>query len=92
MSERLLGSRPRPIDFPVRNRIISGISNRVLLMQASLRSGAISTANLALRQGRDVMVYDPQRADIRFQGSLALIEQGAPWFSSAQDYFQMKWE
>lgn len=43
LSERLLGSQPRPYDFPVRNRIISGLSNRILVMQASLRSGAIST-------------------------------------------------
>ncbi|SMF46213.1 DNA-processing protein DprA [Pseudobacteriovorax antillogorgiicola] len=92
ISERLTGTQPRPMDFPIRNRIISGIANRVLLMQAANRSGAMSTANLALAQGRDVMVYEPRRTDVRFTGNQALMEQGAPWFSSADDYFQLKWE
>ena len=92
ISERLLRTAPKPRDFPIRNRIISGLSNRVLVMQAAQRSGAMATANLALNQGRDVMVYDPEREDIRFTGSRKLMDQGALCFNSANDYFQLNWE
>lgn len=92
ISERLRGTDPRPRDFPIRNRIISGLSSRTIIMQAAQRSGAIATANLALAQGRDVMVYLPRLGDIRFLGNESLRDAGAPSFSSAEAYFQMKWE
>ncbi len=85
ISERLWEAAPRPWDFPVRNRIISGLVGRVILIEASKRSGAMVTANLALEQGRDVSVLEP-RQDIRCEGTQSLLEQGAESFLDSSDF------
>jgi DNA processing protein len=86
LSERLCEARPRPYDFPVRNRLISGLVHRVLVMEATKRSGAIVTANLALKQGRDVMVLTSDGWDIRAAGTEQLLTDGARGFQSAEHY------
>lgn len=86
ISEKLPETPPKPADFPVRNRIISGLCTRVLIMQASIRSGALATANIALNQGRDVMVLTPNRKDHRFSGSYWLKKHGAKSFQSSAEY------
>ena len=63
-----LSGQGQNYDFPVGNRIISGLSRRTLLMQATIRSGAMLTANLALNQRRDVLVYDPERLILGLPG------------------------
>jgi DNA processing protein len=91
ISERLWEYPARPYDFPVRNRIITGLSPRLLLMQAGERSGAKVTAQLALEQGREVFVMVHPEDDVRALGSKQLLLEGATPFFSAQDYMRMAW-
>ncbi|HYX32045.1 MAG TPA: DNA-processing protein DprA [Oligoflexus sp.] len=91
ISERLWEYPARPYDFPVRNRIITGLSLRLLLMQAGERSGAKVTAQLALEQGREVFVMVHPENDVRALGSKQLLLEGATPFFSAQDYMRMAW-
>ena len=85
ISERLWFQNVRPRDFPIRNRIVSGMSQCAIVMAASKRSGSLITASEALEQGRDVYVYAGIGDDVRFEGSQNLIEDGATPFLSASD-------
>ena len=77
LSEYVPGSGPKPWNFPARNRIISGICNGVLVVEAPEKSGALITANDALEQGRDVYVV-PGNIDVKTcSGSNALLREGA---------------
>lgn len=77
LSEYLPGTQPKPWQFPERNRIISGISNGVLVVEAPEKSGALITAQRALEQGRDVFVV-PGNIDVETcSGSNALLQEGA---------------
>jgi DNA processing protein len=80
-SERFWWAYCRPIDFPARNRIIAGLSEMVVVMQATQRSGALITARLALDQGRDVAVLEHPADDVRALGSTALLTDGATGFA-----------
>ncbi|MFW7382079.1 MAG: DNA-processing protein DprA [Oligoflexus sp.] len=91
ISERLCEARPRPYDFPVRNRIIAGLSQRIIVMEAAAKSGALVTANLGLHFGRDVVILEPDQDDIRAEGSRMLEQDGAPSFRSAADYWNLNW-
>ena len=73
--------------FPERNRLISGLSGAVVLIEASARSGSLITARLALEQGRDVLVVPGAAGDPRFAGSHRLLRQGAALVESAADVF-----
>jgi DNA processing protein len=90
LSERLWDAPARPIDFPVRNRIVSGLSRETIVMQAAARSGAMVTAHLALEQGRDVSVLTFSEDEKGANGSYQLIEDGAYAFSHAQDWFDRR--
>lgn len=85
LSEYLPGSQPKPWHFPERNRIISGISNGVLVIEAPERSGALITARNALEQGRDVFVV-PGNIDMpTCVGSNGLLSDGAMAVRSGWD-------
>lgn len=86
VSERLWSSPCRPRDFPIRNRIISGMAGKVLLMQATIKSGSYLTANLALDQGREVYVLSHPAHDVRACGSRALMEDGAISFENIASF------
>lgn len=75
LSEKLGFHRPSPSDFPVRNRIISGLATVVVIMHADKRSGSIQIANTAVNQGRDVAVLNQGKSTP--QGSAQLIDEGA---------------
>lgn len=77
LSERLARAWPQRHDFLVRNRIISGVSQLVVVVQASETSGAMATARHALEQGREVVVLAGEPNDVRFGGNAALTETGA---------------
>ncbi|MBQ8360075.1 MAG: DNA-processing protein DprA [Oscillospiraceae bacterium] len=82
LSEYPPGAEPKPWQFPARNRIISGISNGVLVVEAPQKSGALITAQYALEQGRDVFVVPGNINSATCAGSNALLQEGAvPVFS-----------
>lgn len=83
ISEHLPGTRPDKTNFPERNRIISGLSLGTLVIEASVISGALITAEHALTQGRDVFCVPPANLfDKRYSGVIKYIREGAtPVFS-----------
>jgi DNA processing protein len=85
ISEFPLDVVPRPFLFPIRNRIIAGISHAVLVVEAALRSGSLITARLALEQDRDVMAVPGNIDSALSQGTNYLLQQGAKLISSAAD-------
>ena len=85
VSEFPFGTKPQPSNFPRRNRIISGLAEGLVVIEAALRSGSLITANKALEQGRDVFAVPSSPLDPRAAGVNHLIKSGAPLVESAQD-------
>lgn len=77
VSESPVGARAQAKDFPRRNRIISGLSRGVIVVEAELRSGSLITARLAGEQGRDVFAVPGSPLDPRSRGPNELLRQGA---------------
>src|SRR6184192_1864111 len=85
VTEMPLGWEPRARDFPRRNRLISGVSLGVVIVEAAKRSGSLITARLALEQGREVFAVPGSPLDPRCEGSNGLIKQGAALVTEAAD-------
>lgn len=85
MSEVAPGTEPQARHFPRRNRLISGVSRGVVVVEASPRSGSLITARMALEQGRDVFAVPGAAMDPRARGTNHLIRQGAILTESAED-------
>jgi DNA processing protein len=79
------GRKPDAVNFPARNRIISGLSLGVILVEAPARSGALITADFAAEQGREVFVAPGAMLAAASAGSNALLRDGARAITSAQD-------
>jgi DNA processing protein len=77
LSEAPLGTPPVARAFPRRNRIVSGLSVGVVLIEAAARSGSLITAQRAAEQGREVFVVPGSPLDPRYEGSNTLIREGA---------------
>lgn len=88
LSERIPGEPPLPAYFPERNRIISGLADVVLVMEAKRKSGSLITADQALEQGRDVYALPGPADSPLSEGCHQLIRQGAGILLSPQDLLE----
>ena len=77
ISEYPLGTKPEKMNFPARNRIISGLSKGVLVVEAKEKSGTLLTVDFAIEQGRDVFVVPGNINSLNSVGTNDLIKQGA---------------
>ena len=85
VSESMIGLRPQARDFPRRNRIISGLSRAVVVIEAAAKSGSLLTAKNALDQGREVLAVPGHPFDARASGCNMLIRDGAVLVRDAKD-------
>lgn len=85
ISEMPFGWEPRAQDFPRRNRLISGLSLGVVIVEAAKRSGSLITARFALEQGREVFAVPGSPIDPRAEGTNGLLKQGAALVTEAAD-------
>lgn len=88
VSELVPGTRPLPQFFPQRNRIISGLSRAVVIVEAGERSGSLITARCALEQGRDVLAVPGNVLSGRNRGGHALLRDGAKIVEGADDILE----
>lgn len=86
LSELAPGTQPLPAFFPQRNRIISGLSDVVVVVEARERSGSLITADAALEQGRDVYAVPGRIYDSLSVGCNSLLRQGAGVISNIEDF------
>ena len=88
VSERPPGTKPTARDFPRRNRIISGLSRGVVVVEAAARSGTMITVNFALEQGREVFAVPGSPLDPRCAGANRMIRDGAILIENANDILE----
>ncbi len=88
VSEYATGSPPLPYHFPLRNRIICGLADVVVVVEAGRKSGSLITADWALEQGKDVLAVPGRMGDPMSQGCNRLIRQGAGIVAEPEDILE----
>ncbi|MGB3278908.1 MAG: DNA-processing protein DprA [Pseudorhodobacter sp.] len=88
ISEQAMGLSPQARHFPLRNRLVSGLSRAVVVVEAAARSGSLITARNALDQGRDVLAVPGHPFDARAAGCNMLIRDGATLVRSSSDVIE----
>src|SRR5207244_802447 len=88
VSELVPGTPPHPAFFPLRNRIISGLSRAVVVIEAGEKSGSLITARCALDQGRDVLAVPGNVLSGRNRGAHGLLRDGAKIVETADDILE----
>jgi DNA processing protein len=89
LSEYPSGTPPLPHHFPIRNRIVAGMSDAVVVVEASVKSGALLTADFALEFGRDVFSMPGYSKSDVSKGTNKLIKQGAYLIENANDILEV---
>lgn len=85
ISEYVIGTKPEKYHFPARNRIISGLSEKVIVVEAGIKSGSLITVDFALEQGRDVYAVPGNILEVNSKGVNNLIKEGAKLLDSYED-------
>lgn len=85
LTEYAPGEKPAGWHFPFRNRLIAGLGNALVLVEARIRSGSMTTVNHALNQGKDVFVYPGDPVSEQFEGNHRLLREGGIYFTCAED-------
>jgi len=89
ISEYSLGSKPEKYHFPARNRIISGLSDGVLVVEAKRKSGTLITVDYALEQGKDIYAIPGNISNENSYGTNELIKEGAIPITSVDDFLNL---
>lgn len=88
ISEYPIGTKPDKLKFPKRNRIISGISNGILVVEAGEKSGALITAEFGLEQGKEIFAVPGEITKIQSKGCNQLIKDGAKIVLSCEEILE----
>ncbi len=92
LTEYAPGEKPAGWHFPFRNRIIAGLGRALVLIEARIRSGSMTSVQHSLDQGKDVFVYPGDPASDKFEGNHQLLREGGIYFTSADDILSdLRW-